>query len=176
MEKREREKREARAFILTTPSLSFAYMQQNNPLHSFLCPFVFLANLFFFFRGKVVLNPKQIADLLRCLSLDHVGNRLTAQVQQRLDVHVVGCEDNVKYLFFIIPDKSAIPGLDVIGVAGTAVIFFLVIGLGKWLILVMFTVLDDLLPSPASKLVFGQKKENLFEYATRYIRNGNWLV
>lgn len=54
--------------------------------NSLLRPLVLAADLVFLLGREVVLDVEGLADLLRRLSLDHVGHGLAADVQQRLDV------------------------------------------------------------------------------------------
>ena len=61
-----------------------------------LAPLVLLPHLLFLARGEVVLNVEHHPDLLRRLPLDHVGHRLAGDVQQALDVQVVGGEDQLE--------------------------------------------------------------------------------
>lgn len=42
------------------------------------------------FGGEIVLDVEGLADLLRRLALDHVGDGLATNVQQGLDIEVVG--------------------------------------------------------------------------------------
>jgi hypothetical protein len=53
-------------------------------------PLVLHADLILLLLGEVVLDAECLADLLRSLALDHVSNRLAGQVQQSLDVQIVG--------------------------------------------------------------------------------------
>ena len=46
--------------------------------------------------GKVILDVECLPDLLRCLSLDHVGHSLECDVKEPLDIEVVGCQDQLK--------------------------------------------------------------------------------
>lgn len=57
--------------------------------HLLLCPLVFPSNLIFFFGCEVVLDIERLSDLFGRLALDHVGNRLTPNVEQSLDVKIV---------------------------------------------------------------------------------------
>jgi hypothetical protein len=57
---------------------------------------VLLADLRLLLGRKVVLDVEELANLLGRLALDHVGHRLAADVQQRLDVEVVGREDDLE--------------------------------------------------------------------------------
>ena len=42
------------------------------------------------FGSEIVLDVEGLADLLRRLALDHVGDGLATNVQQGLDIEVVG--------------------------------------------------------------------------------------
>ena len=53
-------------------------------------PLVLPADLILLLLGEVVLDVERLADLLRSLALDHVSYRLAGQVQQSLDVQIVG--------------------------------------------------------------------------------------
>jgi hypothetical protein len=55
-----------------------------------LTPLILLPNLFFFSRGEVILDVESSSNLFWRLSFDHVGDCLTASIQQPLDVQVVG--------------------------------------------------------------------------------------
>ena len=52
-------------------------------------PLVLLADGLLFLGCEVVLDVECLADLLWCLSLDHVGNSLACNIQQRFDIEVV---------------------------------------------------------------------------------------
>lgn len=53
-------------------------------------PLVLTTNLVFFLGSEVVLNVESLADLLRRLALNHVGNCLAPNVEKRLDIEIVG--------------------------------------------------------------------------------------
>lgn len=55
-----------------------------------LSPLVLPADLVLLLGCEVVLDVERLADLLRRLALDHVGNGFTTDVQECLDVKVVG--------------------------------------------------------------------------------------
>ena len=55
-----------------------------------LRPLVLTADLILLLGREVVLDIESLADLLRRLALDHVGNGLAANVKKRLDVQIVG--------------------------------------------------------------------------------------
>lgn len=60
-----------------------------------LSPFILTANLLLLLRGEVVGDIEGLANFLRRLALDHVGNSLAADIEKRLDVEVVGCLQHV---------------------------------------------------------------------------------
>jgi hypothetical protein len=54
-----------------------------------LGPLVLAANLLLLLRSEVVLDVEGLADLVGRLALDHVGDGLAADVEERLDIEVV---------------------------------------------------------------------------------------
>ena len=66
------------------------------PLLLLLAPLVLLPDLLFLARGEVVLDVERLSDLLWRLPFDHVGHRLAGDVQQALDVQVVGRQDKLE--------------------------------------------------------------------------------
>ena len=54
-----------------------------------LGPLVLATDLVLLFGGEVVLDVERLPDLLGRLSLDHVGDGLTADVQKGLNIEVV---------------------------------------------------------------------------------------
>ena len=55
-----------------------------------LSPLVLAANLLFLLLGEIIGDVEGLADLVGRLALDHVGDGLAADVEQGLDVEVVG--------------------------------------------------------------------------------------
>lgn len=53
-------------------------------------PLVLPSDFFLFLRCEIVLDVKCLSNLLGCLALDHVRNSLASQIQQILDIQVVG--------------------------------------------------------------------------------------
>ncbi|GER40845.1 ABC superfamily ATP binding cassette transporter, partial [Striga asiatica] len=49
-------------------------------------PLVLSPDFLFLLRREIILDVERLANLLRCLSFDHVSNSLTGQVQKTLDV------------------------------------------------------------------------------------------
>lgn len=58
--------------------------------NSLLGPLVLATDLVLFLGGKVVLNIEGFADFLGGFALDHVGDGLAANVQEGLNIEVVG--------------------------------------------------------------------------------------
>ena len=55
-----------------------------------LGPFVLPTNLVLLFRGEVVLNIEGLADFLWRLAFDHVRNGLAPDIEEGLNIKVVG--------------------------------------------------------------------------------------
>ena len=53
-------------------------------------PLVLPSDFFLFLRCEIVLDVKCLSNLLGCLAFDHVRNCLASQIQQVLDIQVVG--------------------------------------------------------------------------------------
>lgn len=110
-----------------------------------LGPLVLSLYLRFLLGSKVVLDVEQLSDLLGSLALDHVGDSLATQIQQRLDVQVVGREDDLEQHFLVDLDELAVPFGDV-DVSSSG---FLggVVGIGRGgqgVVLVVFAPFEDL--------------------------------
>jgi len=78
-----------------------------------LSPLVLATDLLLLLRREVVLDVKRLTNLLRRLALDHVGHRLAAYVQQSLDIHVVGREDDLEQHLLIDLHELLVPVLNV---------------------------------------------------------------
>merc|ERR1740130_2143812 len=63
---------------------------------SLLAPRILALDLLLLLRREVVLNVEPNANLLGCLALNLVRNGLASQVKQRLDIQVVGRQDQVE--------------------------------------------------------------------------------
>ncbi len=61
-----------------------------------LAPLVLLPDLLLLRGSEVVLDVEGLPDLLRRLALDHVGHRLAGDVEEALDVKVVGGQDQLE--------------------------------------------------------------------------------
>ena len=59
-------------------------------MNSLLSPLVFTTNLVLLLGGEVVLNVECLSDFLRRFALDHIGYGLAADVEQSLDIKVIG--------------------------------------------------------------------------------------
>lgn len=55
-----------------------------------LSPLILATDLVLFFGGEIVLDIEGLADLLGRLALDHVCDSLAADIEQGLDIEVVG--------------------------------------------------------------------------------------
>jgi len=80
-----------------------------------LGPLVLAADLVLLLRSEVVLDVERLTDLLWRLALDHVGHGLATDVKQRLDVHVVGCEDDLEKHLLVDLHELLVPILNVGG-------------------------------------------------------------
>ena len=78
-----------------------------------LSPLILATNLVLLFGREVVLDIERLPDLLRRLALDHVGDRLAADVEQRLDVHVVRREDDFEEHLLVDLHELLVPVFDV---------------------------------------------------------------
>jgi hypothetical protein len=87
-------------------------------------------------------HVEHLPDLLRRLPLDHVGHGLAPQIQQRLDVHVVGGQDQLKELVILDFDEIRVPFLNVVRTAARVLV--VILGGRKRVVLVVLAVLDDL--------------------------------
>jgi hypothetical protein len=88
------------------------------------------------------LDVEGLADLLGRLALDHVRDSLAADVEERLDIHVVGSKDDFEEHLLVDLHEFLVPLFDVGGLlAGVGVI---VLG-GRRVVLVLRAPLEDLL-------------------------------
>lgn len=100
-------------------------------------PYVLLFDLGLFFWGKVIGDVEGSSDFLCTLALDHVSHSLAANVQKRLDVEIVGSQNNIKQSFLIYFHVLLVP---VINLGVTA----LLLVLGHRVVAVMLTPFDHL--------------------------------
>ena len=107
-----------------------------------LGPLVLAADLVLLLRSEVVLDVESLTDLLRGLSLDHVGNSLAADVEEGLDIHVVGGEDDLEEHLLVDLHELLVPLFDVGGLL--ARVGVVILG-GRRVVLVLGAPLKDLL-------------------------------
>lgn len=107
-----------------------------------LGPLVLATDLVLLLGREVVGDVEGLADLLGRLALDHVGDGLAADVQQGLDVEVVGGEDDLEQHLLVDLHELLVPLLDVGGLLATVGV---VVGRCWWVALVVLAPLDDLL-------------------------------
>lgn len=69
-------------------------------VHVLLSPLILASNLIFLLRGEVILNIKGLADLLRGLPFDHVGDSFASNIEKSLDIKVIGSLNRIicKYM------------------------------------------------------------------------------
>ena len=107
-----------------------------------LGPLVLAADLVLLLRGEVILDVECLTDLLRRLALDHVRDSLAADVEERLDVHVVCGEDDLEEHLLVDLHELLVPLLNVGGLlAGVGIV---VLG-GSGVVLVLGAPLEYLL-------------------------------
>jgi hypothetical protein len=107
-----------------------------------LGPLVLAADLVLFLGSEVVLDVEGFADLLGRLALDHVRDGLAADVEERLDIHVVGGKDDFEEHLLVNLHEFLVPLLDIRGLlAGVGIV---VLG-GRRVVLVLGAPLEDLL-------------------------------
>lgn len=88
-----------------------------------LGPLVLAADLILLLRCEVVLDVEGLADLLGRLALDHVGDSLAANVEKRLNVHVVGGKDDLEKHLLVNLHEFLVPLLNVGGLlAGIGIV------------------------------------------------------
>lgn len=107
-----------------------------------LSPLVLATNLLLLLWREVVLNVERLADFLRRLALDHVGDCLAADIEQSLDVEVVCSEDDLEEHLLVDLHVLLVPLVDVGGLlAGVGVVV-----IARWWVgLVVLAPLEDLL-------------------------------
>lgn len=60
-------------------------------LNSLLSPFVLPTDLVLLFGGEIILNVERLSNLLGGLSLDHIRDRLAANIKESLYVKIICC-------------------------------------------------------------------------------------
>ena len=122
-------------------AISFLVEESRSRL-AVLGPLVLAADLVLLLRSEVVLDVESLTDLLRGLSLDHVGNSLAADVEEGLDIHVVGGEDDLEEHLLVDLHELLVPLFDVGGLL--ARVGVVILG-GRRVVLVLGAPLEDLL-------------------------------
>lgn len=137
-------------------------VEQERKRLTVLGPLVLTTNLILLLRGEVILDVEGLADLLRRLALDHVGHGLAANVEESLDVHVVGGEDDLEEHLLVDLHELLVPLFDVGGLlAGVGIV---VLG-GRGIVLVLGAPLEDLLEHVLGDLE--EKQSVLSEHVRR---------
>lgn len=106
-----------------------------------LSPLVLAADLILFFGREVILDVECLPDLLWRLALDHVRDRLAADIQQSLDVHVVGREDDLEEHLLVDLHELLVPVFDISSLFTRVCV--IVLGGGR-VVLVVGAPLEDL--------------------------------
>jgi len=89
-----------------------------------LAPFVLLADLFLLSRGEVILDVKRFSDLVGGLAFDHVRHGFAGDIEEPLDVEVIGGEDEFEQGALVDFEELDVPGGDVIGPLLPVVVVF----------------------------------------------------
>jgi len=104
-----------------------------------LTPLILLPDLVLLRLGEVIPDVEGPSDLFRGLALDHVGHSLAGDIQEALDVQVVGSQDQVEENCLLHAEEILVPLGDVIRSSLTGI---LIIG-ERGVILVLLRPLDD---------------------------------
>ena len=75
----------------------------------FFGPLVLLHNLLLLLRREIVLDVEELADLGHALVLDQAGHLGAGQLQQRLDVQVVGGHNQLEKHLLVQVDEFGVP-------------------------------------------------------------------
>lgn len=106
-----------------------------------LSPLVLAADLLLLLWCEVIRDVECLANLLWGFALDHVGDSLAADVQESLDVKVVGGKDDLEKHLLVNLHELLVPLLDVGRLlAGVGI----VIGGRWWVAAVVLAPLEDL--------------------------------
>lgn len=149
--------------------------------HLLLSPLILTTDLILLLRCKVVLNVERLANLLGWLTLDHVGNSLAANIEQGLDVKVVGglvsvsegiltnsifptYQNNLKKHFLVNLHELLIPLLDICWLLASVGIL---VGGGGGIVLVVFTPLKDLAEDSVVDLYIFIRKMSIMKSCLR---------
>ena len=85
-----------------------------------LGPAVLLHDLSLLLRGEIVLDVEELADLLDGLALDQGGDLGAGELEERLDIEVVGGHDDLEEHLLVDIDILGVPGFDNLGEVGAA--------------------------------------------------------
>ena len=100
----------------------------------------------FLFGREIVLNVEELADLLDALVLDERGDLGAGELEQGLDVEVVGGHDELKQNLLLQVDELSIPGINHGGhVSGSEGL----LDFGRLVVFEVGAELDDLLEDRA---------------------------
>ena len=77
-----------------------------------LSPAIFFHYLLFFLGCKVILDVEELANLFYVFALDHGGDLCAAQLEQRLDIEVVGGHHNLKQRLLVYIYVVSVPRLN----------------------------------------------------------------
>ena len=75
-------------------------------------PSVLFHDLSFFLRGEIVLNVEELADLLDALTLDHGGDLGARELEQGLDIKVVGGHHYFEKHLLVDIDEVGVPSIN----------------------------------------------------------------
>lgn len=89
---------------------------------AFFAPFVLLEDSLFFLGRKVVLDVEPLANLLGTLALDQFSHSLAREVEERLNVEVVGGQNELKQCLLVHFAKLMVPFVTYTTVAGGCVL------------------------------------------------------
>lgn len=71
-------------------NLSCCQIPQSNTALTDATTYVLLLDLSFLLRSKVIGDVEGTANLLSALTLDHIGDTLTSNIKERLDIEIIG--------------------------------------------------------------------------------------
>lgn len=123
--------------------------------------YVLFLDLRLFLGGKVVDNVEKFTDFLGCLTLNHVSHSLASNItehrmlrqfnilraidsQQRLDIKVIGSENDLKEHLLIDGDELLVPFANVSCSFSRIILVRIRIGCGQRLALVVLAIFEDL--------------------------------
>lgn len=75
--------------------MSTSRIMQNSDLF-LLAPLVLLTHLFLLRSGKIILDVESFANLLWCLTLDHISNSFASHIQKSFNIEIVCCQNQFK--------------------------------------------------------------------------------